>query len=93
MFGGAGVYYDGVMFAILADDVLYLKTDANSARAFREEGMEPFTYETDGKGPVVMSYFEVPPRLLEQPDELVAWTREAYRIACAGKIKRLRKKR
>lgn len=93
MFGGAGVYYDGVMFAILDGDVLYLKTDESSARAFRAEGMEPFTYVTEGKGPVVMSYFEVPPRLLDEPDELVAWTREAHRIARAGKIKRPRKRR
>jgi len=59
MFGGAGIYADGVMFALLADDVLYLKADETSARAFRAEGMEPFTYLTEGKGPVVMSYFEV----------------------------------
>jgi DNA transformation protein len=93
MFGGAGVYYDGVMFAILDGDVLYLKTDETSARAFREEGMEPFTYVMEGKGAVAMSYFEVPTRLLEEPDELVAWTREAYRIACASKTKRPQKRR
>jgi len=40
MFGGAGIYASGVMFAILDDDVLYLKTDETSARVFREEGME-----------------------------------------------------
>jgi DNA transformation protein and related proteins len=61
MFGGAGIYAGGVMFAILVDDVLYLKTDDTSARAFRDEGMEPFTYVTEGKGPVAMSYFAVPP--------------------------------
>jgi DNA transformation protein len=93
MFGGAGVYYDGVMFAILDGDVFYLKTDEASASAFRAEGMEPFTYVTEGKRPVVMSYFEVPPRLLDEPDELVVWTREAYRIACASKTKRPRKRR
>jgi DNA transformation protein and related proteins len=32
---------------------------------------------------VAMSYWEVPPRLLEEPDELAAWAREAHRIACA----------
>ena len=51
MFGGAGIYAGGVMFAILDDDVLYLKTDETSARVFREEGMEPFTYVMEGKGP------------------------------------------
>jgi DNA transformation protein len=81
------------MFGILADDVLYLKTDQNSARAFREEGMEPFTYVTEGKGPVAMSYAEAPPRLLDEPDELVGWAREAYRVARASKVKRVPKRR
>lgn len=93
MFGGAGIYAGGVMFAILDDDVLYLKTDENSARAFRDEGMEPFTYVMEGKGPIAMSYFEVPPRLLEAPEELTAWAREAYRVACASKVTRPRKRR
>ena len=93
MFGGAGIYADGVMFAILADDVLYLKADAISQGAFRGEGMEPFTYLKEGKGRVAMSYFEVPPRLLEEPDELVAWARHAHRIASAGKERRPRKRR
>ena len=85
MFGGAGVYADGVMFAILANDVLYLKADEASARAFEAEGMGPFTYRPAGKAPVAMSYWEVPPRLLEEPDELAEWAREALKAARAGK--------
>ena len=87
MFGGAGVYADGVMFGLLADDVLYLKADETSAQAFAAEGMVPFTYEPDGRAPVAMSYWEVPPRLLEEPDELARWATEAHRIACAAKAK------
>lgn len=93
MFGGAGIYTDGVMFALLADDVLYLKADATSARTFEAEGMGPFTYAMPGKPPVAMSYWEVPPRLLEEPDELAEWAREAHRIACANKAKSSRKRR
>ena len=43
MFGGAGAYADGVMFAIVVDDVLYLKADEVSQRTFEAEGMRPFT--------------------------------------------------
>jgi len=93
MFGGAGVYADGVMFAILADDTLYLKADETSARAFASEGMRPFTYRAAGKAPVAMSYWEVPERLLEDPEELAAWAGEAHRIACASKAKTSRKSR
>jgi len=56
MFSGAGIYADGVMFAILANDVLYLKADATTAQAFAAEGMGPFTYRRAGKAPVAMSY-------------------------------------
>jgi DNA transformation protein len=56
MFGGAGVYADGVMFALLANDVLYLKADKTPARAFEAEGIGPFTYTSKGRPPVAMSY-------------------------------------
>ena len=93
MFGGAGIYADGVMFAILVDDTLYLKTDDASARAFASEGMGPFTYKPTGKKRVAMPYWEVPPRLLEEPQELASWAREAHRIARASKTKSPRKPR
>jgi DNA transformation protein len=91
MFGGAGVYADGVMFAILADDTLYLKTNEVSASVFAREGMKPFTYQPEGKDPVAMSYWEVPPRLLDDPEELARWAREAHRIAFATKARTLHK--
>jgi len=92
MFSGAGIYADGVMFAIIADDTLYLKADETSARAFEAEGMGPFTYTLQGRAPVAMPYWEVPPRLLEDPDELAQWARQAHEIARAGKQKPSRKR-
>jgi DNA transformation protein len=62
MFSGAGVYADGVMFAILVDDTLYLKADEISAQAFADEGKGPFTYRSKSRAPVAMSYWEVPER-------------------------------
>jgi DNA transformation protein len=87
MFGGAGIYADGVMFAILIDDTLYLKTDALSARDFAAEGKGPFTYRAKGRAPVAMSYWEVPERLLDDPEELVAWAKRAHAVAIAAKSK------
>lgn len=92
MFGGAGVYAEGVMFAILADDTLYLKTNAVSALAFAGEGMGPFKYHPRGKAPVALSYWEVPPRLLEDPEEFAAWARQAHRIALESKAPPRRKR-
>jgi DNA transformation protein len=88
MFSGAGVYADGVMFAILADDTLYLKADEVSARAFAAEGKGPFTYRPKGRGQVALSYWEVPERLLDDPDELVTWARRAHAIALAAKVEK-----
>ena len=90
MFGGAGVYADGVMFAILADDTLYLKTNAVSAFAYASEDMTPFKYTPRGKAAVAMPYWEVPPRLLEQPEELVAC--QAHDIALASRAPAKRKR-
>lgn len=85
MFGGAGVYADDVMFGLIADDTLYLKVDGTTVPAFEAEGMRAFTYTAKGGKPISMSYWEVPPRLLEDPDELAEWARTAYGVACAAK--------
>jgi DNA transformation protein len=89
----SGVYVNGTIFAIVVDDTLYLKADETSSHAFAAEGKGPFTYTLRGKAPVAMPYWEVPERLLDDPEELANWAREAYRIACTGKPKAPRKRR
>lgn len=91
MFGGAGVYADDVMIALIADDTLYLKADETTVPAFEAEGMGPFVYERRGREPVAMSYWELPPRLLDDPDALSKWARDAHAIARARKSKAARK--
>jgi DNA transformation protein len=81
MFGGAGIYADGVMFALLADGEIYLKADATTQGDFEAEGMGPFAYET-GKGKrAVMSYWRMPARLYDEPEELARWARAALAVA------------
>jgi len=56
MFGGVGIYHDGLMFALVVDDTLYLKADTVTHWEFESEGLAPFTYDVkDGKN-VVTSY-------------------------------------
>jgi len=74
MFGGAGIYAEGTMFAILDDGVIYLKADEAAAPGFRREGSMPFTYENHGRQ-MVMSYWRLPERLYDDPDELARWAR------------------
>jgi DNA transformation protein and related proteins len=84
MFGGAGIYAQETMFALVHDGVIYLKTDGHNAAAFAREDLAPLTYATkDGKRGV-MSYRRMPDRLYDDPDELVAWAREALAAARRG---------
>ena len=80
MFGGAGVYVDGLMIGLIADDVLYLKADDKTKPDFESEGLGPFTYTGKSK-PVEMSYWRAPERLLDSPDEMVDWARNALAAA------------
>ena len=80
IFGGAGVYADGVMFGLVADDTLYLKVDADTAAAYAAEGLGPFVYTGRGKT-IAMSYRRAPERLLDDPDEMAEWARTALNAA------------
>ena len=83
LFGGAGLFRDNLMFALIAQDTLYFKIDARNRPDFEAAGMEPFTYEGKGKK-MQMSYFEVPPDVLEDPADLADWARKAFEAALAG---------
>jgi len=81
MFGGAGVFCDGLMFALVIDDVLYLKADDAGSAEFLAEGLAPFTYSRKGGRQIALSYWRAPERLLDEPDELVAWAGRALAAA------------
>ena len=89
MFGGAGIYAGPTMFAIAVDGVIYLKTDEQSVPAFKREGLAPFTYEAKKKR-IALSYWRIPDRLYDDPDELAQWSQEAVAAAqrtAAGKAR------
>lgn len=77
MFGGAGIYADGTMFALIADGVIYLKAGAGNVAMFEREGQPPFTYSRRQGERAVMSYRRMPDRLYDDPDELAVWARGA----------------
>jgi DNA transformation protein and related proteins len=88
MFGGAGIYADGTMFALVYDGVIYLKTDERTAPAFEREGSSPFEYRGKEGRRAVMSYWRLPERLYDDPDQLASWAHEAVRIAGKTRNKR-----
>ena len=88
MFGGAGVYFKDQMFALLADERIYLKANDATRGAFEAERSKPFVFANKNGEIVATSYLEVPPRLLDDPDELARWARRAYEVAIAGRGKK-----
>jgi DNA transformation protein len=80
MFGGYGLYADGVMFALIADDTLYLKVDDVSKNDYIERGLEPFRYLKNGSQ-CKMSYYCAPDEVLEDMDLMYMWAQKAYDAA------------
>ncbi len=80
MFGGYGLFCDGVMFALVADDALYLKSDASIETHFTARGLDQFTYEKRGK-PVKMSYFTAPEEVFEDAEQAMLWGRRSFAAA------------
>ena len=90
MFGGAGVYYRDLMFGLIASETLHFKADDINKGDFEEEGMTQFLYEAppkDGKEgrKISMSYWEIPDRLYDEPDELIEWAKAAIEAATRNK--------
>ena len=88
MFGGVGIYSDDVFFALIANDVLYFKVDARNRADFEARGMEPFQPFPDK--PSMMSYYALPPDVLDDARALRAWVEKALDAARSKPAKRRR---
>lgn len=83
MFSGAGIYIDGVIFALVIDDALYVKTDEEGRATFEAEGLEPFSFMKQGKR-ISTSYWRAPERLLDDAPEMQRWAARALQAARQG---------
>jgi DNA transformation protein len=88
MFGGAGIFADGVSIAIVHDGVIYLKVDARSAPDFDRENLAPFTYLRNGVAASLTSYRRMPDRLYDDPDALARWAARALDAARSSAVPR-----
>ncbi|MBI3608106.1 MAG: TfoX/Sxy family protein [Nitrospirae bacterium] len=75
MFGGVGLYLDGVFFGLIAHDVLYLKVDDANRPEYEAAGMGPFKPYPNRR--TTMPYYELPAEVLDDADQLREWTRKA----------------
>lgn len=81
MFGGWGLYHRGAFFAIVAQDTLFLKTDAENRPRFDAEGLEPFVFQAKDGKKTAMSYRRAPDEALDNPAVMAEWARLGYDAA------------
>lgn len=80
MFGGQGLYHDGLIIGLVIGEELYLKTDAATVGSFEQAGGHPFVYQGKGK-PVTMSYWLPPAEAMESSQAMRPWAKLAYEAA------------
>ena len=81
MFGKSGVFCDGVMLGMVTDNTLYFRVDDENRETFREaEAFPPLNYAKKG-AMIDLSFWRVPERLFDEPDELIAWAQAALAAA------------
>ncbi|MFS2326615.1 MULTISPECIES: TfoX/Sxy family protein [Brucella] len=79
MFGGKGVYHQGLIIALVVRDELLLKADAQSATAFIDAGSRQWAYDSKKSGkPVAMPYWSVPDDAFDDPEIMTDWAKLAF---------------
>ncbi|HEV7959860.1 MAG TPA: TfoX/Sxy family protein [Rhizomicrobium sp.] len=81
MFGAEGLFRDGLMFGIVYQERIYFKTSDESRQTFMAEGAKPLYYRFKNAEGVLTSYYELPDRLYDDPEELADWARTAFAVA------------
>jgi DNA transformation protein len=88
MFSGFGISADGTNFALALRGGLYLRADEQTIPQFEAEGSKPFQYQTSAKTVTVNSYWQLPERLYDDPEELTGWARAALSAALRAALRK-----
>ena len=86
MFGGHGLYVEGLMFGLVADGQPFFKCDRLNLEQYEQAGSSPFIYDRKGK-PIQMSYYSVPEKIFDNPQALSEWVESARQAAGRAKHK------
>jgi DNA transformation protein len=81
MFSGFGISTDGTNFALALRGGLYMRADEATIPRFEAEGSKPFQYQTRAKTVTVNSYWQLPERLYDDPEDLTVWARASLAAA------------
>lgn len=87
MFGGWGIYKDGIFFALIADGQLYFKVDESNQKDYEKLGSKPFIYQGHRGKKVTMTYWELPADILEDKQILTGWVEKSVDAAKRSKRK------
>jgi DNA transformation protein and related proteins len=88
MFSGYGISVDGTNFALALRAGLYFRADATTIPQFEAEGSKPFQYQNRARTVTVSSYWQLPARLFDDPDELSDWAKSALAAAQRAAVKK-----
>jgi len=88
MFSGYGISADGINFAMALRAGLYFRADDQTIPQFEAEGSKPFQYQTRAKTVTVGSYWQLPARLFDDPEELTGWARAALAAAQRAAVRK-----
>jgi DNA transformation protein len=91
MFGKTGVFCDGAMLGMVADDTFYVRVDEQTRATFAEAASSPPLNYAKGGALIDLAFWRVPERLIDEPDELLDWARAA--LAAARRVAAKRKKK
>lgn len=84
-FGGEGIYTGDIMIGMIFSDTIYFKTDDETRKSFLAEGTKPFSFKKHSTGEtVITTWYALPDRLYDEPDELAQWARAAFDVAAAA---------
>jgi DNA transformation protein len=92
MFGGYGLYFDGMIIGVIIDEALYLKADAQTQGDFEAAGCAPFVYDMKG-APLTLSYWSLPDEAMDSPQAMRPWAERAIAAARRKPAKKPRAKR
>jgi DNA transformation protein len=93
MFSGAGVFADGLMFGLVVRGEIFLKVDDDNRPAFEAEGSKPYVYRRGEGREVALSYWRLPERLMDDPDDLARFARASLAAAERAAAKKSRKRK
>lgn len=87
MFGGFGMFLEGLMFGLVAGNELYLKVDTQNLQDYEDLGLQAFSFEKNGRQ-IKMSYYQAPEEAMEDAELLSDWASNAYGAAMRAAAKK-----